>query len=515
MPTLMTSEPASEQRRLAAIMFTDVVGYSDVTQRDESLALRLLHEQKRLLSPLFPAFDGRVIETIGDAFFVEFASALQAALCAAQIQKTLHERNALAPPGEEIRLRIGLHVGDVVVSGANVHGDGVNIAARVQQVAPPGGICLSEDVARQVQNKIPYKLLKLGRGELKNIRLPVDIFMVVMPWEKRPAGLADRAGFLLSRRKTRRAILLAGGALAAAAVFLWVTLHTPGTPAPANRIAVLPFLNISRDPGDEYFADGLTEELISNLSKIRDMSVIARTSVFKYKNAGVDIAEIGRALNVGTILEGSVRKSGNTAVITVNLTDVATQKNLWSRDYTREITDVFGVQADISMRIAGMLKVRMLTGDAEKLRQRGTESPDAFRYYLLGRTRTTGGRRRRYSRASGTSGMRSPSTRSSRWRTPASPTATRSSAARGTRPCRRTPPPGTRNRPRGGPSSSTSRSRRRTPRSPTCSSGSSGTSGRRRRASGAPSTSSPGSRRATSGTGSCSRSARGTTRPSP
>ncbi len=366
-------------------MFTDIVGYSAVTQRDESLALRLLSEQKRIVRPLVPAFEGRVVETIGDAFFVEFPSALQAALCAAEIQKTLHHRNATAAPGEEIRLRIGLHVGDVVHSGANVHGDGVNIAARVQQVALPGGICLSEDVARQVQNKIPYKLLKLGRGDLKNIRLPVDIYCVLLPWEKRSSGITERAGFLLGRRKTRRTLLLAGAGLVVAAAALWIAFNAPAPPAPADRIAVLPFVNISADQGDEYFADGLTEELISNLSKIRDMNVIARTSVFKYKNAGVDIAEIGRALMVGSILEGSVRKNGNTALITVNLTDVATQKNIWSQDYTREITDVFAVQADISMRVAEKLKITMLSGDEEKLRQRGTEHPDAFRYYLLGR----------------------------------------------------------------------------------------------------------------------------------
>ncbi len=379
------SNGSSEQRRLAAIMFTDIVGYSAVTQRDESLALRLLGEQKKIIRPLVPAFEGRIIETIGDAFFVEFSSALQGALCAAEIQKALHLRNAAAPPGEEIRLRIGLHVGDVVHSGENVHGDGVNIAARVQQVALPGGICLSEDVARQVQNKVPYKLLKLGRGDLKNIRLPVDIYCVVLPWERRSSGITERAGFLLGRKKTRRTLFVAGAGALVAAAALWIGLNAPDPPAPADRIAVLPFVNISKDQADDYFADGLTEQLISNLSKIRDLNVIARTSVFKYKNAGADIAQIGRELTVGSILEGSVRKNGDTALITVHLTDVATQKNIWSQDYTRDITDVFAVQADISMRVAEKLKITMLAGEEEKLRQRGTASPDAFRYHLLGR----------------------------------------------------------------------------------------------------------------------------------
>ncbi len=366
-------------------MFTDIVGYSAVTQRDEALALRLLDEQKNILRPIFPHFDGREIETIGDAFFVEFDSALQATLCAVEIQKTLNDWNIAAAPGEEIRLRIGLHVGDVVHTGANVHGDGVNIAARIQQAALPGGICLSEDVARQVQNKIPFRLLRLGRGELKNIRLPVDIYCVVLPWEKRASAISERAGFLLARPKTRRALLLAVSGLLLAAAAAWVFLTGPSAPAPSDRIAVLPFLNISRDQDDEYFADGLTEELISNLSKIRDLDVIARTSVFKYKNSGVDIAEIGRQLNVGSILEGSVRKQDDTALITVSLTDVTSQKTVWSEDYRRQISDVFAVQADISMRVAEKLKISMLSGEEQKLMQRGTADPDAFRYYLRGR----------------------------------------------------------------------------------------------------------------------------------
>lgn len=380
----MTGNP-QEERRLAAIMFTDIVGYSAVTQRDEALALRLLEEQKRILRPLFPRFAGREIETIGDAFFVEFASALQAALCAAEIQKTLHDRNAAAPPGEGIRLRIGLHVGDVVHTGRNVHGDGVNIAARIQQLSPPGGICMSEDVARQVQNKIPYRLLKLGRGELKNIRLPVDIHCVVLPWEKRPSAVAERAGFILSRRGTRRAILGGAALAAAAAAALWFLLRAPAPGPPPGRIAVLPFVNIGPDTADEYFADGLTEELISNLSKIRDLSVIARTSVFRYKGAGVDLGEVGRDLQVGSIVEGSVRRQGSRAVITVNLTDVASQENLWSQDYREEISDVFAVQADISMRIAEKLKVTVLSGEEDRLRTPGTANPDALRYYLKGR----------------------------------------------------------------------------------------------------------------------------------
>jgi len=184
-PKDIPAEKGKDTRKLAAIMFTDMVGYSALTQKNEELALELLDEHRRLLRPLFPKYGGREIETIGDAFFVEFASALQAARCAIEIQKSLHERNAATAAERHLKLRIGLHLGDVVHTGKNVHGDGVNIAARVQPLAPAGGVCLSEDVARQIENKIDRPVVKLGKGELKNIRLPVRIYRIIMPWEKR------------------------------------------------------------------------------------------------------------------------------------------------------------------------------------------------------------------------------------------------------------------------------------------------------------------------------------------
>ena len=367
-------------------MFTDMVGYSALTQKDEALALRVLEEHRAIIRPLLAKHGGKEIKTIGDAFLVEFSSALAATTCAIEIQKTLFERAESAPSELAVRLRIGLHVGDVVYKEKDVFGDGVNIAARIEPLAEPGGICISEDVARQIQNKIDYSLVRLGKGELKNINLAVDIYRIIRPWEKRRFGPLDRLTFILSQKKARRtAVGLLLTALVIAFI-LWRTSTPARGPLPTNRIAVLPFVNISTDSREEYFADGMTEELISSLSMIRDLSVIARTSVAKYKGVQLDIAEIGNALHVGSILEGSVRTSEDEARISVNLVDVQSQKTILTREYTRPIKDVFAIQSDIAKSLTSALSVQLLSGERESLDKRGTENVEAYKMYLLGRS---------------------------------------------------------------------------------------------------------------------------------
>jgi adenylate cyclase len=379
-----TAKP-TEQRKLAAIMFTDMVGYSALTQKDEALALRVLEEHRAIIRPLLTKHGGREIKTIGDAFLVEFSSALAATACAIEIQKTLFERAESRPGGHAVQLRIGLHVGDVIYKENDVFGDGINIAARIEPLAEPGGICISEDVARQIQNKIDYSLVRLGTGELKNINLTVDIYRVIRPWEKRHFGFMDRFAFFFAKRKSRRLAAALLIILALLAVLLWRTGPASRASLPANRVAVLPFVNISNDSREEYFADGMTEELISSLSKIHDLNVIARTSVAKYKGVRLDIAEIGNALHVGSILEGSVRTSGDEARISVNLVDVQTQKTLLTREYTRPIKDVFAIQSDIAQSITNALSIQLLSGEMESLAKKGTENAEAYRTYLLGR----------------------------------------------------------------------------------------------------------------------------------
>jgi class 3 adenylate cyclase len=197
----MTSKKR-EHRELAAIMFTDMVGYSKLAQKSETLALDLLNEHRRVLRPLFSKHHGHEIETVGDAFFIEFAAALEAVRCAVEIQETLHKRNLSLPEQKGIRLHIGLHLGDVVHREKHVHGDGVNIAARIEPLAEAGGICVSEDVARQIQNKISLPIQKIGKGELKNIKVPVEIFRIVLPWEKPHHPLVVRFLYMIGKRKT-------------------------------------------------------------------------------------------------------------------------------------------------------------------------------------------------------------------------------------------------------------------------------------------------------------------------
>lgn len=336
------------RRRLAAIMFTDMVGYSALAQADEANALAILERHNRLLRPIFSKFQGREVKTVGDAFLVEFDSALDSAQCALKIQSVLHDYNRTSPGHRKIRVRIGVHMGDVIHAAGDVLGDTVNIASRIQSVADPEGVCLTQQVYEQVQNKLSTRFVKLPPVSLKNIRTPMSVYRAVQPWETPPPG--------------------------------------PSVPAPGGgrRIAVLPLANISADPADEYFADGLTEELISVLSQVKDLSVIARTSVAPYKSAPKPIAQVGSELGVDSVLEGSVRKDGPRIRITLQLIDVSSQVHLWSRSYDREVRDVFAVQTDIAERTAEALRVEVTKEEDSRMREKPTRNPEAYDLYLRG-----------------------------------------------------------------------------------------------------------------------------------
>lgn len=347
---------AEERRRLVAIMFTDMVGYSSQAQADEAAALALLDRHNRLLRPIFSKFHGREVKTVGDAFVVEFESALEATRCAIDIQRMLHYYNLRSPDRWRIRIRIGIHVGDVVETDSDVLGDSVNVASRIVPLAEPEGICLTQQVYDQVANKAGTTFAKLPRVPLKNVTVSGSIYRVVPEWDGVSAG------------RTKSAI------------------------SRSRLIAVLPLASISPDPLDEYFADGLTDELISQLSKVRGLSVIARTSVAPYKLAHKSIAEVAAELGVGTVLEGSVRKSDRRVRIALTLVDSATQRHLWTRRYDREVNDVFAVQGDIARRTAKALRLEFDRADSSPDRAPSVPNPrfggvttgEAYDQYLHG-----------------------------------------------------------------------------------------------------------------------------------
>jgi adenylate cyclase len=307
-------------------MFTDMVGFTKLGQRDEEGALQLRREHQALLRPLFAAHGGREVKTLGDGFLVEFPSAVESVRCAVEIQEAVARRNSLPSSKERITLRVGIHVGDVVEEGSDIVGDAVNVASRIEPLAAPGGICVSGSVFDQVRNKVPWPLERLGPRPLKNVEYPVDVYRVTLSGPTTPASSPAAEG------------------------------------GPNLRLAVLPFTNHSQDASDEYFADGLTDELISRSSQIPSLRVIARTSVRRYKDSAKSIRDVGQELGVGVVLEGSVRKAGNRVRITVQLVDAHSEEPLWSSRYDRPLDDIFAIQDDIAGRISSSISVHVSGG---------------------------------------------------------------------------------------------------------------------------------------------------------
>ncbi len=333
------------QRRLAAIIFTDMVGYTALTQSDEARSLDLLDKHNHILRPFFTNFHGREVKTIGDSFLVEFDSALDATNCAIEIQRSLHEYNTTSPKDWKINLRIGIHLGDVVRSTGDIFGDAVNIASRLQPLAEPEGICISGQVYDQIRNKIRQPFVKMDAHDLKGVRFPIDVYKIEMPWDDNTEQLSH---------------------------------------LDSKRIAVLPFASMSPDPNDEYFADGLTEELIDKLCQIRGLEVIARTSVMNYKKKEKSVSEIGKELRAGSLIEGSVRKTGNRIRVTAQLINASTDSHIWSSHYDKNLDDIFAVQSDIAEKVAEELKIRLFDPDKRVIEKEATENTEAYIYFLQG-----------------------------------------------------------------------------------------------------------------------------------
>jgi TolB-like protein/Flp pilus assembly protein TadD len=328
-------------------MFTDMVGYTALGQRNEALSLALVEEQRKLIRPILSKHGGREVKTMGDAFLVEFLSALDAVRCAYDIQKATRELNIARPEERKIRIRVGIHLGDVIESEGDITGDAVNLASRIEPLAEGGGVCLTRQVYDHVQNKFELPLRSLGARSLKNLNTPIEVYKMVMPWEETSAVSSAQSD--------------------------------------TKRIAVLPFANMSPDPTDEYLADGMTEELITSLSGVRGLTVVARASVMRYKASPKGASEIGGELNAGTLIEGSVRKAGNRVRITVQLIDAGNEEQIWAQNYDRQLDDIFAVQSEIAERVVKELQVQLLESERRKLRAKPTDDTEAYTLYLRAR----------------------------------------------------------------------------------------------------------------------------------
>jgi TolB-like protein/class 3 adenylate cyclase len=413
------SDSDSGVRKLAAIMFTDMVGYSALSQQDDKLALELLEEHRKLLREIFPRFHGSEIKTIGDAFLVEFNSALEAAQCAIEIQRALAKRNADAPAGRQIQLKIGIHIGDVVHRDGDVYGDGVNIASRIEPLAGAGGICVSMDVERQIRNAVETRFEKLAPTELKNISVAMELFRIVLPWEQKSedrgqkSEVRDQKSEITSSSatpKNKKAVLIAAGVLFCALLtgvgWWWSSLPrknsggrvesggesaTSAGPAPGGTrpsmpdksIAVLPFENLSEDKSNAFFADGVQDEILTNLAKVADLKVISRTSVMQFRDkAARNLREIAQQLGVAHVLEGSVQRAAGKIRINAQLIDARNDAHLWAQTYDRDLADVFAIQSEIARTIAEQLQAKLSPKEEAVVEAKPTKDVVAYDFFL-------------------------------------------------------------------------------------------------------------------------------------
>jgi adenylate cyclase len=337
------------ERKLAAIVAADIAGYSRLMGADEVGTLQALKaHRKALIDPMIAAHHGRIVKTTGDGILIEFASVVDAVTCSVAIQRGIITRNADVPEDKRILFRVGINLGDVIIDGSDLYGDGVNVAARLEGIADPGGVYISDDVHRQVQGKLDVAFDYIGEHQLKNIAQPVRVYRV---------------------------------RLDAAATKVRPALALPDKPS----IAVLPFQNMSGDPGREYFTDGMVEEIITVLSRIRWLFVIARNSSFTYKGHTVDVKQVGGELGVHYVLQGSVRKAGDRMRISGQLIDAISGAHLWADHFDGSLDDVFELQDNVALSVAGVIEPTLLAAEIRRSAQRPTNDLTAYDLYLRAR----------------------------------------------------------------------------------------------------------------------------------
>jgi adenylate cyclase len=374
----------SETRKLAAILVSDVVGYSRLTGADEDRILaRLRALLSDLIDPTIAVHHGRVVKRTGDGAIVEFRSVVDAVNCAIEVQRAMVERNAGVAPDKRIEFRIGIHLGDVVEeSDGDLMGDGVNIAARLQGAAKPGGICLSEQAYWQVKGRLNFKVTDLGQTQLKNIAEPVHVYSleVGQPAQPKPKALGSKRRWLFAPLAAAIAALL----LLAAASGWSLLAGRSMKPAQAAHlsIVVLPFTNLSGDPSQDYFADGITENLTTDLSRIRDSFVIARNTAFSFKGKNADAREIGKELGVRYVLEGSVQRDQNQVRVNAQLIDAESGGHLWAERFDKPLSNLFSMQDEIVASLASQLGGELITHEARRAER--APAPDSMDLYLQG-----------------------------------------------------------------------------------------------------------------------------------
>jgi TolB-like protein/class 3 adenylate cyclase/Flp pilus assembly protein TadD len=341
-------------RRLAAVLAADVAGYSRLMGADEEATLaRLKTVRKTLVDPAIASHRGRIVKTTGDGMLVEFASAVDAARCAVEVQRTMAAPDPDTPLESRIAFRIGIHVGDIIIDDDDIFGDGVNIAARLEGIAEPGGICISDDAHRQIRGKVDIAFDDMGSQSLKNIAEPMRA------WRAQPGSMAPSAPTRSSAEPN-------------------APLALPDKPS----IAVLPFQNMSGDQEQEYFADGMVEDIITGLSRSKSLFVIARNSTFTYKGKAVDIRQVGRELGVRYVLEGSVRKAGKRVRVTAQLIDTSTDAHIWADKFDSDLEDIFELQDRLTSTVIGAISPQLERAEMERAQRKPTENLQAYDYYL-------------------------------------------------------------------------------------------------------------------------------------
>ncbi len=348
-------DPQHEERRLITILASDVVGYSRLMAADESGTFaRLKAHRKELLEPKTAEYHGRVVKLTGDGVLMEFGSVVDAVLFAVDVQRAMAERDAAISEEHRIRYRIGINIGDIIVDGEDIYGDGVNVAARLEGLAEPGGICVSRTVFNHVTNKVDLRFEDLGEQKVKNIPEPLQVYRVVLAQTEAPRS----------------------GSVAAAGQ----TLTLPDKPS----IAVLPFDNMSSDAEQDYFADGITEDIITELSRFKSLFVIARNSTFTFKGQSLEVKEVGRRLGVRYVVEGSVRRAGKRLRITAQLIDALNDTHLWAERYDRDLEDVFAVQDEVTRAIVTAIEPHLASTERERARRKPPENLGAWECYQRG-----------------------------------------------------------------------------------------------------------------------------------